>query len=246
MLNCNISFSKKSWFSVLDTFPNFDYTIQSVALYRIFIMDVHHILYLFFLYGIPLAIAAALFGFRWNEGFYSNVLAAATVAFSALIAIGWWEDLASLLCGYIPKMLYLADITSVWIIFAVSIYVIYNASNLMSSVKVKFADPIEKAGNFLSLTLTFVLLYGFFLFTIDLGGVGAKKEETVANDSPQIQAARILSAGNLSSFVNSHQFDEKGQFRQLHLRRRQQIWDVVAETNGSFFYDGQIPPRRGK
>ncbi|MDR0870336.1 MAG: hypothetical protein LBN39_06040 [Planctomycetaceae bacterium] len=207
-------------------------------------MTVPQILYQGFLYGVPLAIAAALFGFRWKEGFWGNVLGAGALCFSALVAVGWWEDVAELLSKQIPAMLYLSDTVAVWAIFVLTLAILMEIVRLASRVKVKFAEPIEQGGNALALGAMFIVLYGFFLFTVDLAGVGDKNDATVASDSIQIKALRILSAGNLSSFTKPQQFDQGGNFRQRHLERRKAIWKSVTKSDGSLFYEGTIPPRR--
>ncbi|MDR1270776.1 MAG: hypothetical protein LBK82_14770, partial [Planctomycetaceae bacterium] len=131
-------------------------------------MDVRSILFGFFVYGVPLAVAAAIFGTRWREGFWGNILSVFSVFFSALTAIALWEPLASLLSTNIPKMLYLSDCVAIWLIFLVTFLIINELVRMMSRVKVKFAVPIEKAGNVVALILLFLMLYGFHLFAMDL------------------------------------------------------------------------------
>ncbi|MDR2440736.1 MAG: hypothetical protein LBE12_15345 [Planctomycetaceae bacterium] len=206
-------------------------------------MDVRSILFACFTYGVPLAVAAAIFGTRWKEGFWGNILSVFSVFFSALIAIAWWEPLASIISTNIPKMLYLSDCLAVWLIFLVAFLIINELTRVMSRVKVKYAVPIENAGNVVALALLFLTLYGFFLFTMDLSPVGENPDATVAGDSVQIQMLRILTAGNLASFTKPTQFDEDGDFRKNHLERRKALMENVKAKN-SLFYEGTVPPRR--
>jgi hypothetical protein len=206
-------------------------------------MDVRSVLFGFFIYGVPLAVAAAIFGTRWREGFWGNILSVFCVFFSALTAIALWEPLASLLSTNIPKMLYLSDCVAIWLIFLVTFLIINELVRMMSRVKVKFAVPIEKAGNVVALILLFLMLYGFHLFAMDLSPVGENPDATVAEDSVQIQALRILSVGNLASFTNPTQFDKDGNFRRNHLERRKALMENVKAKN-SLFYEGTVPPRR--
>jgi hypothetical protein len=206
-------------------------------------MDVRSVLFACFEWGVPLAVAAAIFGTRWKEGLWGNILSAFGVLFSALMAIGYWESLAVFLSTQIPKMLYLADCVAIWLIFLVTFLIINELTRGMSRVKVKFAVPIEKAGNAVALTLLFLGLYGFFLFTMDLSPVGENTDAQVPGDSIQIQALRILTAGNLASFTKPRQFDENGDFRKNHLERRKALLENV-KTKDSLFYEGTIPPRR--
>ncbi|MDR2755541.1 MAG: hypothetical protein LBC20_07515 [Planctomycetaceae bacterium] len=206
-------------------------------------MEVRSILFACFTYGVPLAVAAALFGTRWKEGFWGNILSVFSVFFSALVAVAWWEPFASFLSTNIPKMLYLSDCLAIWLIFLITFLVINELTRMMSRVKVKYAVPIEKAGNAVALFLLFFMLYGFFLFTMDLSPVGENPDATVAADSVQIKMLRILTAGNLASFTNPTQFDRDGDFRQNHLKRRKSVMENV-KTKNSIFYEGTVPPRR--
>lgn len=207
-------------------------------------MDVKQILYQCFLYGVPLAVAGAIFGMRWKEGFWGNILSVFAVMFSMLIAIGWWEPLASLLAEKVPKMLFAADFICLWVLFLVALAIIGEITRLLSRVKVKFADSVEKGGNSLALILLFGLLMGFYLFALDLAPVGERADATPPGDSIQVKAFRLLTAGNLSSFVDPKPFDENGDFRRFHFERRQAIMQNCLDNNNSLFYDGSIPPRR--
>jgi hypothetical protein len=206
-------------------------------------MDIRSILFGCFTYGVPLAMAAAIFGTRWREGFWGNILSVFSVFFSALAAIAWWEPLAVLLSTNIPQMLYLSDCVAIWLIFLITFLILSELTRMMSRVRVKFAVPIEKAGNAAALFLLFLMLYGFFLFTMDLSPVGENSDVTIAEDSVQIQMLRLLTAGNLASFTAPTQFDKNGNFRQHHLERRQALMENVKAKN-SLFYEGTVPPRR--
>ncbi|MDR0704114.1 MAG: hypothetical protein LBF88_03920 [Planctomycetaceae bacterium] len=208
-------------------------------------MDVRDILFMGFTYGVPLAVAAAIFGTRWKEGFWGNILSVFAVFFSALTAIAWWESLALLLSTKIPQMLYVADCVAIWLIFLVAFLIVNELTRMMSRVKVKFAVPIENVGNVVALSLLFLTLYGFFLFTMDLSPVGENPDASVPSDSVQIQMLRILSAGNLSSFTEPTQFDALGDFRKNHLERRKALMENMKEKN-TLFYEGTVPPRRNE
>ncbi len=208
-------------------------------------MTIPQILYQGYIYGVPLSIAAAIFGFRWKEGFWGNALAVFNVFFSFLIAVGWWEDVAVLFAQNVPKMLFFADAIAFWVIFIVSLAILSEATKALSRVQVKFIEPVEKAGNAVALTLLFVAMYGgVFLFASDFEPVGYQESASRQSDSVTIGMLRILSAGNLSSFTKPVQFDRNANFRQNHLKRQQAIWQSVDKPEGKITYEGQIPPRR--
>ncbi len=210
-----------------------------------FTMSIPQILYQGYIYGVPLAIAAAVFGFRWKEGFWGNVLALVNVMFSLLIAVGWWEDVAILFAKQFPKMLFFADAIAFWTIFVVSLLILMEATKAFSRVQVKFAIPVEKAGNGVALTLLFLAMYGIFNFASVMEPVGYPENATRNSDPVSVKMLRILSAGNLSSFTKPMQFDRDGNFGQNHLKRQQAIWNHYKTKEGSILYaESQIPPRR--
>ena len=207
-------------------------------------MTIPQILYQCYVFGVPLSLAAAIFGFRWKEGLWGNLVALVCVLFSALLACGWWEDLACFFANQVPRMLFFADTIAFWAIFIVSLLILSEITRMVSRVQVKFAEPVEKAGNGLALALLFFAVYGVFLFAGDLEPVGYPEDASRGNGSVQISLLRILSAGNLSSFTNPTQFDRNENFRQNHLKRQQAIWEHYKKNEQKISYSGQIPPRR--
>jgi signal transduction histidine kinase len=191
-------------------------------------------------YAIPVVILAVLYGLRWKAGMWSNCLSLGAILFSILVAVGGWENLAELIAQQAPSTLFLADCIALWIIFLASFAILDIILRFMSTVKVKYADPVEKAGNGIALFLIFVALYSFFLFAEDLGPVGEHADAAQPEDTMMIQTFRFLSAGNLSGFTKVRQFDDKGNFRKLHLQRRQALMHNVLTKEGSIQFDGNI------
>ena len=207
-------------------------------------MSIPEILYQCYLFGVPLSIAAAVFGFRWKEGLWGNALAVVCVLFAFLIAAGWWESLASFLSHQVPMMLFFSDLIAFWGIFIISLAVLCEATKFLSRVQVKYAEPIEKAGNGAILALLFAAMFGVFLFARDLEPVGYPEDATRTEGSIQISVLKLLSSGNLSSFTSPTTFDSEGNFRQRQLKRQQAIWKQYKDKEGKIRYEGQIPPRR--
>jgi signal transduction histidine kinase len=203
-------------------------------------MDVPLILWHIYGYAVPLVILAVLYGFRWKVGMWGNCLSLGAVLFSFLIAVGWWEDVAYLLAKQFPITLFVADCVAFWMIFVVALLILDTATRLMSTIKVKYADQVENIGNGAVLFLLFLALYGIFLFADDLGTVGEHHHAELKGDSIAIQALRILSAGNLSAFTEARQFDVTGNFRKLHLQRRQAIMLGMFGEEGIQGTDAQV------
>ncbi len=205
-------------------------------------MDFFSILYQFFLYGVPLAAVGALFGFRWREGLWGNIISTMNVIFSLLIAVGWWESLTVFLVGKVNQMLYFADFLMFWAIFLISLAIFSEITKQLSKVKVKFAEQVEYVGNFVSLAILSLVLLGGYNFSLDLSAVGENDNASVASDSIQTQTIRLLSEGSLSSFTEPHAFPAS--FRADHLKRKQALMEQVKTKEGRVFYEGSVPPRK--
>ena len=180
-------------------------------------------------YVVPLVIFTALFGFRWKVGMWGNLLSLGAVLFAFLIAIGWWENLAYLLAQQVPLLLFVADSIAFYTIFVVALLILDLATRSFSTVKVRYADMVEKVGNGVALFLLSVALCVTYSFAYhDLGPVGENPgvQLTAGEKNPlTFQALRFLSAGNLGAFIPEQvsRFDHNGDFRELHLKRRQAL-----------------------
>ena len=209
----------------------------------LFATSVPMVMWYIYGYTIPIVILAVLYGFRWKVGMWGNFLSLGCVLFSILVAIGWWEEIAYFTAQQIPTMLFFADGVAIWGIFLIMLALLDLATRSMSAVKVKFADIVENVGNGIVLFLLFLALYGFFLFAEELGPVGEHANVSAPGDSIAVQIFRMLSDGNLSGFTGGNQFDDKGNFRDLHLQRRQALMLNVmgGDRNmgeGSLLYKG--------
>ena len=189
-------------------------------------------LYHIFGWVVPIVIFAAMFGFRWKVGMWGNVVSLGVVLLSFLIAVGWWQNLAYLLATNAPQWMFIADCVAFFTIFLISLLILDFATRCMSAVKVKYADQVEKVGNGVALFLLSSALYMTYLFGAgDLGAVGEHHNVQAKGDSVTIHALRILSAGNLGAFNpdNVSQFDARGDFRELHLKRRQALMHAMLQ-----------------
>lgn len=209
-------------------------------------MQIFDVMYMFFQYGVPLAAVGALFGFRWQEGLWGNAVAVLTVFFSFLIAVGWWESLTVLLVGQVNQMLFFADFLMFWAIFLVSLAILNEATLFLSRVKVKFAEPVEKAGNAVALGFLSLVLLGGYAFSLDLSAVGENESASVPSDSIQVKVLQNFSEGSLSAFGEPRAFNGSGSFRSDHLKRKQALMDQVKSQNGKVFYEGSIPSRKSR
>jgi hypothetical protein len=216
-------------------------------------MSIPLILYNIYGYAIPIVILAALYGFRWKAGMWSNCVSLGCVLFSALVAFGWWEDAAHLLAQQVPAMLFIADCIAFWTIFIVSFLILDTATRGMSTIKVKYNDTVEKVGNGIALFLIFLVVFGVHIIANGHLGMVGEHSNTQASESAGVNVAMNLltglSTGNLSGFSKVNEFDAGGSFRQKHLQRRKALMDNAKNSEGplqKIQYNGsQVPSLRG-
>jgi hypothetical protein len=207
---------------------------------------------------VPIVTLTALCATRWKEGFWGNLISFGNVSFSILISVGWWEDIACLLALRFSGWVFYADTIAIWAIFLLSLLILETLTRLLSRVKVKFADAVEKAGSGLMIFLLFLVLYSFFRFAEMLSPVGENIDvpPQIANaaapidqmekpgDPLLIPIFRLLSAGNLASFTTPTQFDYEGTFTRNHLMRRQVIMHRAKYSSVSTPSKTNPPTRR--
>ena len=212
-------------------------------------MSVEEVLYQCFLFGVPIAIYAAIIGFRWREGLWSNILSFFTVMFSMLFAVGWWEMLAIMLAETVyPGGLFFWDYVAIWVVFIVCLIFLETLARAISRAKIKFPVPVENVGNVVILLLLATTMYLFFLFTYDLSPIGEKSEASPPESPAMLSDAfRALSANNLKSFYCANKFDADGKTNVRHFKRRQAFMESAEKNDGSLFYqDTTIPSRRNR
>lgn len=90
-----------------------------------------------------LAGAAVMFYF---EGLWSALVALINVLFAAAFATAWYEWPANLLQQAMPSFGSLADFVCVWIIFAVVLLAVGEATNRVSRTRVMFQPEVDRYG----------------------------------------------------------------------------------------------------
>ncbi|MDR0390358.1 MAG: hypothetical protein LBH59_00495 [Planctomycetaceae bacterium] len=197
--------------------------------------------------GVPLAVITALYGMRWRERFWGNILTAIAIFFSTLIAVNWFEPLAQFVTNKNAGMLFVSDYLFLWLLFIISFAIMNEITRLLSRVNVKFPIPVENAGNVTMITVILCLIWNFYSFSLDVAPLGETAGVNVtSNDSTQIALFRQLSSGSLASFGTKYPFDEYGEFRKDHLLRRQALMQYRLKGDSfPFFYEGEVPPIKG-
>lgn len=193
-------------------------------------------------FGVPGVLLLAIIGMRKNEGLWGNALAGFNVTFAALLALNYWEGLASLLAGLYAGGLYYYDYCAVWIVFLFSYAILDEIARRLSRVKVKFAEPIEQAGTVVSGLLLFGAIFLFYSFTLHLAPLGTpfQRGETVpVYDTMRGQSYDLLSSGNLSPFISNNRFNSGVVFKNQNARRAALLTQALDGKGTSF--EGSVP-----
>ncbi|MDR2763014.1 MAG: hypothetical protein LBB88_10455 [Planctomycetaceae bacterium] len=197
--------------------------------------------------GVPLALIAGLYGMRWRERFWGNIVTGFVIFFSTLIAANWFEPLAQFITTQSAGTLFIADYLFLWVLFIVSFSIMNEITRGLSRVNVKFPIPIENAGNFIAITIILCMVWSFYSFSLNVAPLGETFGVNISSkDSAQISIFRQLSSGNLSAFGEKHPFDEYGEFREDHLLRKKALLQYRLKSDSfPFFYEGELPPIKG-
>ena len=102
---------------------------------------------------------AAAFASLMNGGLWSNTLMLVNIITAGLLATNYYEPLADWFEQQAPSLTYLWDFIAIWAVFAVAMTALRAATDYVSTVKVKFLPPVDKAGGtILALWASWVLL----------------------------------------------------------------------------------------
>ena len=104
-----------------------------------------------------------VFASIFREGLWSNSLLFINTVTSALLALDMFEPLASWLEEMIPSGAYYWDIVSLYVIFALSLFIFRTITGAISRVRVRFFKPVELIGG---LILSVVNSYVFVCFVM--------------------------------------------------------------------------------
>ncbi|HEX4130909.1 MAG TPA: hypothetical protein VHZ24_12780 [Pirellulales bacterium] len=167
--------------------------------------------------------------FRQAYGFWSNLIMLGNTIVAALVATNYFELLAGLLAGIASFLQYYADFIAIWVIFAVTVFVLKAVTDIVSRYSVRFPKPLELAGNYLSVLALGWVLVCFAAMTVHLSPLGRNafaggfKPESAnfwgfAPDRLWLGFAQRTSQGALGGNV----FDPKGDLMLRYAARREQ------------------------
>jgi uncharacterized membrane protein required for colicin V production len=93
-----------------------------------------------------LLVFVACIGFLYNEGLWSNAVRLVNVVTAALLAMNYFEPLASWLTGLKPPYTVLTDFLAMWALFVLFMVIFRTLTDLASRVKVRFLKMVDRIG----------------------------------------------------------------------------------------------------
>ncbi len=113
-----------------------------------------------------IAVLVGVFASLMREGLWSNAIALVNVITAGLIATNFFEPLADWLTKKVPSGKYFWDFLVLWVLFAVTLFVLRSATDRVSRVRVRFKKPIEAAGGYLFALWTAWVFVCFLTMTL--------------------------------------------------------------------------------
>ena len=180
--------------------------------------------------GLLLLIFIGVAAGLWFQGLWNNAITLINILLAGLIATNYYEPISALAVKQDRSYTYLYDVVVLWLLFAIVFSILRALSDLLSSDRVKFIQPVELAGRSVLAVLAAYLFICFTVFTIHTaplqanafrGAFQSPDSGTFLFLQPGQQWAslvRTASGGGLSNGDN--QFDPNGEFAQKHFQRR--------------------------
>lgn len=198
----------------------------------------------------------ACFASLMNNGLWSNTLALVNVLTAGLLATNYFEPLANFFERQDSSFTYVWDFLAIWMIFGIAMIVLRMATDYMSTVKVKFFVPVEKAGGLLMACWVAWVVVGFTTMTLHtaplarnfLGGAFQPEAESkmlfgLGPDRSWLGWVHRESKGSLSRLGTPNPFDPRGDFILRYGERRAEFEDQLTLTKaGGAAARSGIPP----
>jgi hypothetical protein len=173
------------------------------------------------------------------QGMWTAAIALVNVTTAALIAMNFWEPVATWLETMgLRRATYMVDYISLWFLFAISLTILRAVTDFISKTKVRFIRPLDVAGGaffglwtgwvlvcFTSMTLHTAPLGREFL----LGGFDPEKRMVIglAPDRQMLGFMQNISLGAYTQSVDgSRAFDPKGEYMIKYAARRKEYSKV--------------------
>lgn len=151
----------------------------------------------------------------WWMGLWSNLITLVNFLLAAMVASSFYEPMASRFEDMLPEYTYVSDFVCVWAIFILSFIALRAATEMLSSVRLKFDEITELVGrSLLSLWLacSFVAFTCFTLHMAPLPPNAFQKDVSsrtlgIGPDRSWLAFVQSRSRGALSEVQNSSSLD---------------------------------------
>jgi uncharacterized membrane protein required for colicin V production len=177
----------------------------------------------------------------YTEGMWGNAILLFNIVMAALLAVNYWEPLATWLDDWQPSYTYVWDFLSLWAVFALSMIILRAATDSLSRVKVRFLKIADRIGSvffaawigwvlvcFTTMTLHTAPLARKFMF----GGFDPEKREKFLGMAPdrmwlgfaqKMSLGAFCRAGTQAGKNEETVFDPAGQFMPKYATRRAKL-----------------------
>jgi len=183
---------------------------------------------------------------------WNNSLLLINVVTAALLATNYWEPLANLFDGFLPRYAYYIDFVAIWVLFAAIAAGMVAATKAVAPVHVRLMPIVDRIGGALLAVWVGWVLVCFTAMTLHLvplsrNYLGFTPEKPlllglVAPDRLWLGFMQKMSQGSYAQFASAEDarneayvFDARGQFVVRYAQRRSDL-----ERAGA----GAAPPRR--
>ena len=200
-----------------------------------------------------LVIFAACIGVLYPEGLWSNAVRLINVTTAALVATNFFEPLARWLDGMADSYTYFWDFIAIWGLFCATMVVMRAATDLISRVKVRFLNIVDRVGSvvfavavgwvmvcFITMTLHTAPLARNFLW----GGFDPSKRMLMglAPDRQWLAFVQHVSQGPFS-WSEPKVFDPNNEFLAKYNNRRGALEKQREEKKSFRAQSGEAPKR---
>jgi hypothetical protein len=208
--------------------------------------------------AISIFIIFGVFAMLYLESLWSNAITLINVTLSCVIALCFFEPLATFAESYARSFTYFWDFLSMGFLFVVTFAIMRLLTDLMSRTRVKFRAPIEIPGRLICAFLVAVVMVSFILCLMHVaplpaapfnGGLGqSPTQPTILIFSPDrglLAFTQMVSRGSLSrgavagvpphpddANMNVNAFDPKATFV-LKYRQRRRDLEKLGEVDES-------------
>jgi hypothetical protein len=121
---------------------------------------------------VELIVFAICVAFIFNEGMWGAALIFFNVLFAAVVAVNFFEPLATWLDGLAPSFTYFWDFISVWAVFALTLLITRLATDFTSRHRVKFKKLVDLIGGLAFAAATGWVIKLFIGFTLVMAPLG--------------------------------------------------------------------------